>query len=68
MGRISFGGSIVSKPIMAGGTPWKVVYFPKGFTVIVVDLREVSLKSSQDPDYASLYIMNDEVIFRSQHV
>ncbi len=29
----SFGDSISSKPIAAGQSTWKVVYFPKGFTV-----------------------------------
>jgi hypothetical protein len=29
----SFGDSISSKPIAAGQSSWKVVYFPKGFTV-----------------------------------
>jgi len=41
--KCSFGDSIKSSEIKAGGKSWKVVYFPKGFT---------------DPDYASAYITN----------
>lgn len=29
----SFGSSISSEKVEAGGTAWKVVFFPKGFTV-----------------------------------
>eukprot|EP00282_Hemiselmis_andersenii_P029294 CAMPEP_0169469784 /NCGR_PEP_ID=MMETSP1042-20121227/23664_1 /TAXON_ID=464988 /ORGANISM="Hemiselmis andersenii, Strain CCMP1180" /LENGTH=157 /DNA_ID=CAMNT_0009583283 /DNA_START=144 /DNA_END=613 /DNA_ORIENTATION=- len=37
---LSFGDPVYSKPVRAGGSEWKMVYFPKGFT---------------DPDYASVY-------------
>jgi hypothetical protein len=33
----SFGSSISSEKIDAGGTAWKVVFFPKGFTVHLTD-------------------------------
>ena len=31
----SFGSSISSEKVDAGGTSWKVVFFPKGFTVSI---------------------------------
>jgi hypothetical protein len=43
----SFGSSISSEKVEAGGTAWKVVFFPKGFTVVGILVHFIIPRSHQ---------------------
>eukprot|EP00961_Rhodomonas_salina_P104436 1405950-Rhodomonas_salina.1 len=45
--KCSFGDSIKSSTIKSGGQLWKVVYFPKGFTVRLAEITFTREDDSQ---------------------